>query len=446
MNISKTEIDPLNAELTITVGPADYEGKVNDALKRAQKQASMPGFRPGKVPAGLIKKQYGKSILVDELNRLLNDTLHNYITEQNIEILGNPMPKEDHMVDFDKGTEYTFKYELGLAPSFDYKVDNSQSFVYNTVKIDNELVEKYIQDVKRNYGKPSNPDVSAEKDVLYVDIVELDADNNIVPGGVFKSTSIGIDRLKNEDTRKKLTGVSKDAKIVLNVNDLYETAVDKSISLGLDKEAAEHFNANIQLTVRSIARMEDAELNQELFDKIYGPGVINSEEEFRDKIKNELGLMFAQDTDRKFFNDVEKSLVEKLNIKLPDEFLKRWLMAVNEKPITKEQLEAEYPNYAKSMQWKLIENKIIKNHGITVTADEAKEETKSYVRSQYARYGQTPTEEEVNKIADSIMGKESEIQKIFENLYSKKVLDLMKENFKLENKEVSYDEFFGTKK
>lgn len=446
MNISKTEIDPLNAELTIVVGPADYEGKVNDALKRAQKQAAMPGFRPGKVPAGLIKKQYGKSILVDELNRLLNDTLHNYINEQKLEILGNPMPKEDHMVDFDKGTEYTFKYELGLAPDFDYKVDNSQSFIYNTVKIDNELVEKYIQDVKRNYGKPSNPDVAGEKDVLYVDIVELDADQNIVPGGVFKSTSIGIDRLKNEDTKKKLTGLSKDAKIVLNVNDLYETAVDKSISLGLDKEAAEHFNANLQLTVRSIARMEDAELNQELFDKIYGPGVINSEEDFRNKIKSELGMMFAQDTDRKFFNDVEKSLVEKLNIKLPDEFLKRWLMAVNEKPLTKEQLEAEYPNYAKSMQWKLIENKIIKNHGITVTADEAKEETKSYVRSQYARYGQTPTEEEVNKIADSIMGKEQEIQKIFENLYSKKVLDLMKENFKLENKEVSYDEFFGTKK
>lgn len=446
MNISKTEIDPLNAELTITVGPADYEGKVNDALKRAQKQAAMPGFRPGKVPAGLIKKQYGKSILVDELNRLLNDTLHNYINEQKLEILGNPMPKEDHMVDFDKGTEYTFKYELGLAPNFDYKVDNNQSFVYNTVKIDDELVEKYIQDVKRNYGKPSNPDVSAEKDVLYVDIVELDPENNIVPGGVFKSTSIGIDRLKNEDTRKKLTGLSKDAKIVMNVNDLYETAVDKSISLGLDKDAAEHFNANLQLTVRSIARMEDAELNQELFDKIYGAGVINSEEDFRNKIKSELGMMFAQDTDRKFFNDVEKSLVEKLDIKLPDEFLKRWLMAVNEKPISKEQLEAEYPNYAKSMQWKLIENKIIKNHGITVTADEAKEETKSYVRSQYARYGQTPTEEEVNKIADSIMGKEQEIQKIFENLYSKKVLDLMKENFKLENKEVSYDEFFGTKK
>lgn len=444
MNIVKTDIDKLNAELNITVGPADYEERVNSALKRIQKQAALPGFRPGKVPASLIKKQYGKSILVDELNKLLNDTLHNYITENKIEILGNPMPKEDHLVDFDNGAEFTFKYDLGLAPDFDFKVDANQTFTYNTVKIDDELVEKYLKDVKRNYGKPSNPEVSAENDVLYVDIVELDADNNIVPGGVFKSTSIGIERLKNETAKKKLTGVSKDAKVILPVNELYETAVDKSISLGIDKDAAENFNANLQVTVRSIARMEDAELNQELFDKIYGAGVVNSEEEFRNKVKSELSLMFAQDTDRKFFNDVEKSLVDRLNLQLPDAFLKRWLMAVNEKPITKEQLEAEYPSYAKSMQWKLIENKIIKNHEIVVTADEAKEETQGFVRSQYARYGQTPTEEEVAKIADSILAKESEVQKIFENLYSKKVLDLMKKNFKLENKEVSYNEFFGT--
>lgn len=445
MNISKKDIDQLNAELTITVGPSDYEERVNNALKRVQRQAAMPGFRPGKVPAGLIKKQYGKSILADELNKLLNDTLHQYINENQLEILGNPMPKDEHLVDFDGSTEYTFKYDLGLAPKFDFKVDANQSFTYNTVKIDDELIEKYLKDVRRNYGKPSNPEVAEEKDVLYVDIVELDAENNIVAGGVFKSSSIGIERLKNEAAKKKFIGAKKDDKVVIAADELYDTALDKSISLGISKEAAEDFHANLQVTVRNIARMEDAELNQELFDKIYGAGAVSTLEEFKDKVKSELALMFAQDTDRRFFNEVEQQLVEKLNLQLPDEFLKRWLMAVNEKPITKEQLDTEYPSYAKSMQWKLIENKIIKNHEITVTADEAKDETKSYVRSQYARYGQTPTEEEVNKIADSILAKEAEIQKIFENLYSKKVLDLMKSNFKLEMKEVSYDDFFGTK-
>jgi trigger factor len=443
MNISKKDINALTAELSITLTPSDYETKVENAIKKVQKQATLPGFRPGKVPVGLIKKQHGKSILVDEINKILNETLYKYINENKIEILGNPMPKEDNKIDFDNQTEWTFNYELGLTPNFDVKLDNSQSFVYNTVKIDDELVEKYLKDVKRNYGKPSNPEVAEGKDVLYIDIVELDADNNIVAGGVFKSTSIGIDRLKNEAAKTKLTGAKKEDKIIINANELYDSAVDKSISLGIDKEVAEKFDSNLQLTVRNIARMEDAELNQELFDKLYGAGNIKSLEEFKEKIKGELALMFAQDTDRKFVETVEQTLVEKLNITLPDDFLKRWLMAVNEKPLTKEQLEAEYPAYAKSMQWKLIENKIIKNNNLAVTIEEAKEEASNYVRSQFARYGQVPEEAEVAKIVDGILGKQEEAQKIFEGLYSKKVLDVLKTSCKLDTKEVSYNEFFG---
>ena len=443
MNISKKDVSSQIAELSITLAPIDYEAKVENAIKKVQKQASLPGFRPGKVPVGLIKKQHGKSILVDEINKILNEALYHYINDNKLEILGNPMPKVDNTIDFDHQKECTFNYELVLTPIFDVKLDNSQSFVYNTVKIDDELVEKYLKDVKRNYGKPSNPDLATEKDVLYIDIVELDADNNIVAGGIFKSTSIGIDRLKNEAAKTKLIGATKESKIIINANELYDSAVDKSISLGIDKEVAENFSANLQLTVRNIARMEDAELNQELFDKLYGAGTINSEAEFRDKIKAELAIMFTQDTDRKFIEGVEKTMVEKLNIQLPDDFLKRWLMAVNEKPLTKEQLEAEYPSYANSMKWKLIENKIIKTNEIVVSQDEARAEAAGYIRSQYARYGQTPDEAEVAKIADSILAKQEEAQKIYEGIYSKKVLDVLKTNCKLETKEVSYNEFFG---
>jgi trigger factor len=411
MNITKKDISALNAELSITLTPSDYEQKVTDAIKKVQKQASLPGFRPGKVPTGLIKKQYGKSILVEEINKILNDALYNYINENKIEILGNPMPKDDNSIDFDNQTEWTFNYELGLTPIFDVKLDNSHTFEYNKVKVDEELIEKYLKDVKKNYGKPSNPEVAEASDVLYIDIVELDATNNIVPGGVFKSTSIGIDRLKNESAKAKLVGAKKEDKIIINANELYDSAVDKSLSLGIDKEAAESFASNLQLTVRNIARMEEAELNQELFDKLYGAGNVNSLEEFKAKISSELDMMFAQDTDRKFIENVEKTLVEKLNISLPDDFLKRWLLAVNEKPITKEQLEAEYPAYAKSMQWKLIENKIIKNNEINVTIDEAREEAKSYILSQFARYGQVPDATEINKIADQILGKQEEAKK-----------------------------------
>ena len=443
MNISKKDINALNAELSITLSPIDYEAKVENAIKKAQKQATLPGFRAGKVPVSLIKKQYGKGILVEEVNKILNSTLQSYIVENNIDILGNPMPKNDNVIDFEKQTEWTFNYEVGLSPQFDLKLDNSHTFIYNTVKIDDELVEKYLKDVKRNYGKPSNPEVAAATDVLYIDIVELDAENNIVAGGIFKATSIGIDRLKNEEVKAKLTGATVDSKFIINANDLYDSAVDKSMSLGIDKELAEVFNSNLQLTVRNIARMEDAELNQELFDKLYGAGNVNSETEFRDKIKSELAVMFTQDTDRKFVEGVEKTLVEKLNITLPDDFLKRWLLAVNDKPLTKEQLDSEYPAYATSMKWKIIENKIIKGNNITVDINEAKAEASNYVRSQYARYGQTPDETEVAKIADSILAKREEAQKIFEGIYSKKVIEVLKSSCKLDSKEVSYNEFFG---
>lgn len=442
MNITKKEIDNLNAEIIISVGPADYEPKLKEGLKKAQKQVSMPGFRQGKVPEGLIKKQYGTQILVDEINKLLNDSIYKYIEENKLDILGNPMPKQDTPVDFENQKDFEFTYQIGLAPQFDIKLGNDIKLEYKTVKIDDELVNKYIKDVRRNYGKPVNPETASEKDVLFVDINELDETGAIKAGGVYKSTSVGLDRLKNEATKAKLVGIKKEEKIVINVNDLYETALDKSVSLGIDKEQAENFNSNLQLTIKNIARLEDADLDQDLFDKIYGPGVVTTEEEFKEKIKSELGLMFMADADRFLQQEIEKTLVDKLKLSLPDSFLKRWLMAMNEKPITEEQLEKEYPMYAKSMQWKLIENKIIKNNNIVVNAEEAAEEAKAYIRSEYAKYGQQPTDEEVNQITANLLSKEKEAQKIYENMYTRKVLDLVKTTCSLNTKEVSYDDFF----
>ncbi|MGZ3862888.1 MAG: trigger factor [Bacteroidia bacterium] len=445
MNITKQDVDTLNAVVTIEVGPADYEKQVEDALKKVQRNASMPGFRPGKVPAGMVKKMYGKNVLADELNKMLNESIHKYITENKIEILGNPLPKAEDKINWDDPKTFTFKYDLGLAPKFEVEVSDKVSFDYQVVKIDDELINKYIKDVRRNYGTPVNPEVAGEKDVVFVDINELDETGAIKPGGIFKSSSLGIERLKQEKAKSKLIGAKKEDKIVMNCHDLYANAIDMGIGLGIDKEVAEGLNCNLQLTVKNIARMEDAELNTELFDKLYGKDVIKTEEEFRNKIKEELALMFAQDSDRKFFEVVEKTLIDKVNPQLPVEFLKRWLMAVNDKPLTLEQIEAEFESWSRSMKWKLIENKIIKNNSITVTQDEAIAEAKRFVQSQYARQGQVADDAEAEKIAMSILAKEKEAEKIFENLYFVKILQLFKDKFKLNNKEVSYNEFFGIK-
>ncbi len=442
MNITKHDIDKLNAEIKISVTPTDYESRVNEGIKKVQRQANMPGFRPGKVPTGIIKKQYGTQILVDEINKLLNDSIYKYIEENKIEILGNPLPKDQTSVDFANQKDFEFVYELGLAPDFKLDLSSNNTFTYKTVRIDDELVEKYVKDVRRNYGKPQHPEVAGEKDVLFVDINELEASGEIKAGGIFKSTSVSVERTKNEKAKTKLLGAKKEDKIILNINELYETAVDKSVSLGIDKEIAETTNCDLQLTVKNISRLEEADLDQELFDKVYGPGKVSTEEEFRNKVREELSMMFRADAEKFLRTEVEKSLVEKVNLQLPDTFLKRWLSVANEKPITEEQIEKEYPGYAKAMQWKLIENKIIKDNGITVDVNEAKEEAKSFVRSEYARYGQTATEEDLEKISNDILKKEKEAQKVFENVYSKKVLNLIKEKSTLQPKEVSYEEFF----
>jgi trigger factor len=442
MNIIKQDIDALNAEITISLTPADYETKVNEGIKKVQKQANMPGFRPGKVPAGLIKKQYGTQIMVDEINKLLNDTIYKFIEENKLEILGNPLPKDQTSVDFVNQKDFEFVYMLGLAPNFSINLDSKNVFTYKTVKVDDELVNKYVSDVRRNYGQPINPEVSGEKDVVFVDINELDENGEIKAGGIFKSTSLSYERLKNEAGKAKLLGLKKEDKVVVNINDLFSDSVDKSVTLGIDKEVAESNNSNLQLTVKNISRMEEAELNQDLFDRIYGAGAITDEASFRAKIREELGAMFRVDSDRFLRTEVENKLVDTLGIQLPDTFLKKWLAVANEKPVTEDEIEKDYPNYAKAMQWRLIENKIIKDNSLTVSPEEAQLEAKAFVKAEYARYGQQPTEEDLNKISADVLAREKDAQRIFENLYSKKVLDLIREKCTLTTTEVSYDDFF----
>jgi len=215
-----------------------------------------------------------------------------------------------------------------------------------------------------------------------------------------------------------------------------------SVSLGVDKDVAETLNCDLQLTVKNISHMAEAELNQELFDKIYGVGVISDETAFREKIRNELSLMFNADAEKFLKTEVEKKLIERVNLQLPDSFLKRWLAVANDKPITTEEIEKDYPNYARAMQWRLIENKLIKDNSLKVTEDEAREEAKNFIKAEYSRYGQVPGDEDLEKISKDLLSKEKDAQRIFENLYSKKVLDLIKEKCTLQTTEVSYDDFF----
>lgn len=446
MNITQENIDELNAILKVKVVAEDYLPKVEGALKTYQKKANIPGFRPGKVPTGMIKKMYGKSIMVDEINKLLNDSLYNYINENKLDVLGNPLPKADTDVDFDNQKDFEFIYEMGLAPKFNLELSAKDKFTYTTVKIDDDLVNKYTTDIAKRYGKVEQVEVSAEGDLLNGDFVELDANGEILAGGIFKTSSVFTDRLKDE-TKKAFIGLKKDDKVVVDAQQISENATDLAAMLGIDKAVAETLTSKFQFTVKGISRLAASEINQEMFDKIYGPGAVNSEEEFKAKIREELGAMFVNDSERKFYNDVVDYLMNKVNFNLPTEFLKRWIVAVNEKPVTLDQVDAEFDNYAKGLKWQLIENKIIKENNIAVTNEEVIEHTKNLILQQFGKMAQSPmSDADLEDTAKRVLANQEEAKKLYEQVYGQKVMTLFKTTFTLENKEVAYDDFFNTAK
>ena len=448
MDIIQENIDEVNAVLKVKVTENDYLPKVENELKNYQKKANIPGFRPGKVPAGMIKKRFFKPIMVEEINKLLADSVNSYLNENKIEMLGNPLPKRDdnNIIDWDNQKDFEFTYEMGLAPKFTVELSGKDKFTYATVKVDEDLISKYVTDIARRYGKVEEAEVSADSDLLNGDFVELDANGEILPGGIFKTGSLFLDKVKDEATKKALIGIKKDDKVILDAQHLSENKVDLAALLGVDKEKAETLNCKIQFTVKSITRLGASEINQELFDKLYGPGSITTEEEFRLKIKDELASMFVNDSDRKFYNDVVDHLMKKISFNLPHEFLKRWILNTNDKPITPEQLEVEYDNYSQAMKWQLIENKIIKDNNIKVTNEELIEDMKAAILSQYGQMGFQPTDEQMDETVKRVLKNEEEAKKAFEKLYGQKVMDLFKTTFTLENKELAYDEFFKSAK
>lgn len=444
MDITKESIDELNAVVKLKVTPADYTDKVENALKSYQKKVSMPGFRPGKVPASLVRKMYGKSVLAEELNRILSDSLYNYIKENNLEVLGNPLPKEENNnVDIENEKEFEFSFDMALAPQFSLNLDGNTSFTEMQVAADEKIINDYVSDITRRYGQIVPSQVSGEGDLLYGDFVELDAAGEVVPGGIYKSSSMFLDKPVKEH-HQLLVGLKAEDKVDLDPIQVSDNVNDRAQKLGITAEQAEGLTNKFRFTVKSISQLVPAELNQDLFDKVYGPGNVTNETEFRARIAAELEKMFSRDTEERLRSEITNNLLAKTNLSLPDTFLKRWLVAANEKPVTMEQVEAEYPMYARQLRWQLIENKLIKDNGIQVTPDEAKEHVKEILKDNYRKYGRNPdevSENELNDTAQRVLGKEDEAKKIFENLYAQKLMTLYRSKFNIGTKKVSYEEF-----
>jgi trigger factor len=443
MNITREQIDELNAVVKIALSPEDYQPKVEKALKEHAKKANIPGFRPGKVPAGLIKKMYGKSVLADEVNRLLYDTIYDYIQKEQLDILGNPMPKNDTEVNWDNPSAMEFNYRLGLAPKFDVKLSADKSFDYLTIKVDDEMVNEQVKSMRERYGKIVQAEVSQEDDMLMGEFEQLDSDGNAVEGGIKKSSTVFISRIEDEATKKSLLGLKKGDTINLSPRKVWSDNAVLGRMLGIDEAIAKDLNASFKFTVSDISRVEPADLNQEFFDKIYGEGKVTSEEQMREKIVEEIKAYYNNESERKFFNDAVEYLLNEININLPDEFLKTWMLSVSEKPITPEQLEADYPSYTKGLKWQLIENKIVKDHDLQATSEDLLDFTKQYLRERFMSYGHfNVTDEELNQTARKVLQNQEEARKLYDQIIVKKIQELFKKTFKLVEKELPQKEFF----
>jgi trigger factor len=445
MNITRQNIDELNATMKLSVGKEDYEERVNKVLNDYRRKANMPGFRPGKVPASLINKMYRKSVLADEINKLVSEKINEYIKAEDIHVLGDPMPNEteNKVIDWDDDTEFEFVFDLGIAPEIDATVSKKDKIVFYDIKPDDKMVNNYIESHTRRYGKFSDAEVVEENELVKGDIAETDAGGNLVEGGIVSvGASIYLELAKDENEKKAFIGAKVGDTVKFDIKKTFPNNFEIANILKIEKEKVDEAPSSFQFTIGSISRFEKAELNQELFDKVYGEGKVTSEEEFRNKIDEELNNNLSKDTDYKFHLDSKAYLLKKLNLKLPNDFLKRWVAFANEGKISPEQIEKEFPIFEEDMKWQLIKNKIAKNNNFEVQQDEVVAYAKEVTRTQFRQYGiNNMPDEQIETYAVSILKKENEVRKMVEKLLEDKVTVYIKENVTLDTKTISNEEF-----
>lgn len=442
MDITQEKVDDLNAVITVKVEPGDYSENYEKALRDARKHVNMPGFRNGKVPMGVIKKKYGRSILAEELNKILSESLSEYIRTNELDTLGNPMPKVDgENGNWDDPAEFTFKYEIGLAPEVNVKWTKGK-YKYHKIKVDDKMLDTHIDDLRKRYGQVGTPEVSEGNDMLFGDFIELDENGEIVEGGIMNQNTISVEFIEDPATKTQCTGVKVGEHVVIDPRKVAKSENDLLAMLGIEAHQLDEIGEKFRFNVNDIKRLKPSEMNEEFFKKVYGDGSVTTEADFRARVREDMEKMFLRDSDRMFHHDLTDEVLRSLKLKLPDDFLKRWIQASNEKPITDEQLEEEYDGYARNLKWQLVENSVIKENDLKVEQEEALNYAKGMLANQYAQYQMAPPpDNELTESAQKILMNQDEARRVYEALYQQKVLEFLKATVKLSEKEVSYDEF-----
>jgi len=434
MNITREQIDALNAVVTVSVTKEDYKQKVDKVLQDYRKNASIPGFRKGAVPMSLIMKQYGKAVLLDEVNKLLQSSLNDYLAEEKLDILGNPLPKvtEDFNWDAD---DFSFEFELGLAPEFSVDLNAKNKVTKYTIVADDKMLDEQVERIQKQYGKLVSKDTVEEGD----DIVGTFTNEE---KGISNTATITTDIFKDKKTAKKFIGKKVGDVITVGTKGLFDDDHKLMDYLKVGHDDVHGLDIEVNFTIEEINTHEKTELNQELFDKLFGEGNVSSVEELKGKIKEDAEQQFAQQADQKFLNDVTESLIENTKFDLPSEFLVKWLQTAGENQLTPEQAEEEYKRSENGLRYQLIEGKVVTENNLNLTFEDLKAYTAEVIKKQMAQFGQlNPSDEDVDGIVARVLSNKDEVKRLSEQVMSEKMLNLYKEKVQYTTKEVTYQDF-----
>ncbi|MBT8375777.1 MAG: trigger factor [Bacteroidia bacterium] len=434
MNITRENIDALNAVVKVDIAKEDYKDKVEKILSDYRKSANIPGFRKGHVPMTLVKKQYGKAVLVDEVNKLLQDALGKYLVEEKLDVLGNPLPKPQDDLDWDSDA-FTFEFELGLAPEFEVKLKSKKAITHYNIVADTKMINDQVKHIQKQYGK-----LIAKKDVTKESEITGNFEN--AEHNISNKATFSLDKLKGKTNTKTFIGAKVGDVITLKTKGLFNDDHDLMTYLKVPHDQAHGLDIEVKFTISEINERELADLDQELFDKLFGKGIVTSVTELKKKIKEDSEKQFAQQSDQKLLNDVTEYLIENTKFDLPANFLQKWLQTAGEEPMSEDQAKEEYEKSEKSMRYQLIEGKLIEDHNLQVQFEDLKAYSKEMIKGQMAQFGQmNPSEKELDDIAARILSNKDEVKRLSEQLMSQKLLTLFKTEANLKQKEITYDDF-----
>lgn len=435
MNINKQQVDDLNLVVSITIEKDDYAANVEKAIGDYRKNAVVPGFRKGHVPANMIRKQYGRAIKLDEINKQLQDNLYLYLNREKLSFLGNPLPKEGQTVDFD-ADDITFQFEVGLAPTFEVNLQPSTPIVRYEIVVDDAQIDQQVARIQKQFGK-----LVSKGEVIDGDSVEVTGTFFNEEKGIDSQATFSLETL-SDDARKVFVGKKIGDQFQLQTKGLFQDAHSLMHYLKVSHDEAHHLEVEVTFTLEEVNERESAVLDQELFNKLFPDGSVTSEEQLREKIREGAQQQYNEQADQHFLNTVTDYLVDNTQFELPAEFLKRWLRTTTEKELTQEEANEEYNRSERGLRYQLIEGKVLADNKLETTSKEIEDFAHEYVKAQLAQYGMPLDDSSyVEGIVERVLKNREEVQRIQQQLVFKKLIAFYKENVNLEVKKVSFDEF-----